>query len=41
MGPVGNGKNHSEQELSDTNSVVPRLYLLTTLLKRLGAKGLE
>lgn len=37
LGPVKGGKNHTEHECTRVDSVVPRLYLLTRLLMRLGA----
>lgn len=37
LGPVKGGKNHTEHECTRLDSVVPRMYLLTRLLMRLGA----
>ncbi|MBU2699453.1 glutamate carboxypeptidase [Sporomusaceae bacterium BoRhaA] len=37
LGPVKGGKNHTEHECTKLDSVVPRMYLLTKMLMRLGA----
>lgn len=37
LGPVKGGKNHTEYECTKLDSVVPRMYLLTKMLMRLGA----
>jgi len=39
LGPVSGGKNHTEQEWADANSVIPRLYLMTKMLMELGGRG--
>ena len=36
LGPVKGGPNHTENERSNVQSVVPRLYLLTRLFMELG-----
>lgn len=36
LGPVKGGKNHTEHECTKLDSVVPRMYLLTKMLMRLG-----
>lgn len=41
LGPVSGGKNHTDEEWADANTVVPRLYLLTRMLIELGSRGLE
>lgn len=40
FGPVKGGKNHTPQECTRLDSVVPRMYLLTRMLMRLG-KGVD
>ena len=41
VGPVSGGKNHTDQEWADAKTVVPRLYMMTRMLMRLGSNGLQ
>ena len=39
LGPVKGGKNHTAQECTKLDSVVPRMYLLTRMFMRLGHRS--